>query len=285
MEILQLRYFCDAAKTQNFSKTAKKFGVPPSNISQCIKRLEKELGTNLFARKSNSIVLNDTGQDFYEKTKKALCLLDEATDEIKGMGHHREISICIAANRRLVMLAVEKIRKNFSDTNIAICHKYEEDGCYDIVVSDDLFECKGMEPMVIFSEDIALAVKKDNPLAEKETIEIEDLKKENFISMNNENSLYRVTKRFCKENSLEPNIVIQIDDPYYMRKCVELGLGVAFVPTVSWKEMFSEEVILRKIEGFRRNICVFSSGYNELSRTIKRLVDELVRVCEDEKNS
>jgi chromosome segregation protein len=43
MEILQLKYFCDAVQTQNFSKTAKKFLVPPSNISQTIKRLEKEL--------------------------------------------------------------------------------------------------------------------------------------------------------------------------------------------------------------------------------------------------
>ncbi|MBR2431832.1 MAG: LysR family transcriptional regulator, partial [Clostridia bacterium] len=42
MELLQLKYFCDAAETQNFSKTAKKYLVPTSNISQSIKRLEKE---------------------------------------------------------------------------------------------------------------------------------------------------------------------------------------------------------------------------------------------------
>ena len=42
MELLQLTYFCDAAVTQNFSKTAQKYNVPPSNISQSIKRLEIE---------------------------------------------------------------------------------------------------------------------------------------------------------------------------------------------------------------------------------------------------
>lgn len=48
MELLQLKYFCDAAETENFSKTAKKYLVPTSNISQSIKRLERELGVELF---------------------------------------------------------------------------------------------------------------------------------------------------------------------------------------------------------------------------------------------
>ena len=43
MELLQLTYFCDAAETENFSRTAQRFTVPPSNISQSIKRLETEL--------------------------------------------------------------------------------------------------------------------------------------------------------------------------------------------------------------------------------------------------
>jgi len=52
MELLQLTYFCDAAVTQNFSKTAQKYNVPPSNISQSIKRLERELSAPLFDRRA-----------------------------------------------------------------------------------------------------------------------------------------------------------------------------------------------------------------------------------------
>ena len=71
MEILQLKYFCDAVQTQNFSKTAKKFLVPPSNISQTIKRLEKELETPLFERHINRIKVNDAGLYFYKNAKTA----------------------------------------------------------------------------------------------------------------------------------------------------------------------------------------------------------------------
>ena len=80
MELLQLTYFCDAAETQNFSKTAKKYTVPTSNISQCIRRLEEELGQPLFMRTANRIQLNERGKAFYKhflsvgvKLDKNLC--------------------------------------------------------------------------------------------------------------------------------------------------------------------------------------------------------------------
>ena len=43
MDLLQLRYFCHAAECENFSRTAGKYNVPTSNISQMVKRLENLL--------------------------------------------------------------------------------------------------------------------------------------------------------------------------------------------------------------------------------------------------
>ena len=78
MELLQLKYFCDAAETENFSKTAEKYLVPTSNISQSIKRLEKELDTELFEHRANRIRLNEDGRQFYSDVSKALILLENA---------------------------------------------------------------------------------------------------------------------------------------------------------------------------------------------------------------
>lgn len=48
MELLQLKYFKDAAELENFSKAAKKNMVPQPSISYAIKNLEDELGVPLF---------------------------------------------------------------------------------------------------------------------------------------------------------------------------------------------------------------------------------------------
>ena len=78
MDLLQLQYFCHAAKTQSFSRTAEAFHVPMTSVSQCVRRLEAELGISLFNRKANRITLNTQGQEFFSMVEAALQLLDEA---------------------------------------------------------------------------------------------------------------------------------------------------------------------------------------------------------------
>ena len=62
MELLQLKYFSHAAKTENFSRTAEKYIVPTSCVSASIKKLEQEIGVKLFDRSSNRIKLNEYGK-------------------------------------------------------------------------------------------------------------------------------------------------------------------------------------------------------------------------------
>ena len=71
MEFLQLRYFCEAAKCENFSSIAKKYGVPTSAVSHSRRRLEKEFGCDLFDRSANRIKLNDKCQ-FYRAFKSRI---------------------------------------------------------------------------------------------------------------------------------------------------------------------------------------------------------------------
>lgn len=117
MELLQLRYFINAAETENFSLTAKKFDVPASNISQSIKRLERELQTVLFDRRANRISLNEKGQAFYKKAKEALSLLDGAVNEVQDDGKTGRIKICISCNRRIVMQVIEKFCALYPDVD------------------------------------------------------------------------------------------------------------------------------------------------------------------------
>jgi len=137
MEILQLTYFCSSAETENFSKTAKKFNVPASNISQSVHRLEKELGVKLFDRSANRITLNDLGKEFYEDIKQALTLIENAeakiqkSDEING-----EIRILALTNRRIVTKAVEIFEEKYPSVSFFINHFDDENiSNYDIIIT------------------------------------------------------------------------------------------------------------------------------------------------------
>lgn len=263
MEILQLKYFCDAAQTQNFSKTAKKFLVPPSNISQTIKRLEKELETPLFERHANKIKLNDSGLLFYKNAKSALELLESAEKSLKNNPKTETIRINIHITRRIVMEVIEKFRKIHPEISFITVHSPDEIfDEFDIIVTDKELDLPYSKTKAA-EENFLLAYNKSEFAFNGKTTlsEIENLP---FITMCVGSSIYEHTLRICNRLGFSPHIVLQSEDPFYIRKCIELGLGISIVPEFSWRGQFSKNIILENIEENKRNIYIYKKyGMNE----------------------
>src|SRR5262245_6626574 len=61
METNQVRYFLALCKEQSFTRAAKRCGVSQPSVSNAIKRLEEELGGDLFHRTKNGAKLSPLG--------------------------------------------------------------------------------------------------------------------------------------------------------------------------------------------------------------------------------
>ena len=57
MELQQLRYFDEVARTQHVTNSAKKLNVAQPALTQSIRRLERELGVTLFERVGRNVRL------------------------------------------------------------------------------------------------------------------------------------------------------------------------------------------------------------------------------------
>ena len=75
--------------------------------------------------------------------------------------------------------------------------------------------------------------------------------------MNIGSSIYENTLSICNRLGFSPHIVLQSEDPFYIRKCVELGLGIAIIPELSWHGQFSENIAMKNIGNFKRKIYVY----------------------------
>lgn len=277
MELLQLKYFCDAAQSENFSKTAKKFNVPTSNISQSIKRLEKELNTQLFTHLSNKIMLNEQGRKFFINAQKALDSLNDGVKAINDISNNisGEIKISACTNRRIVTYAIESFKSKYPSVSFTISHSRINEKDFDIIIDAGQFDEKYMV-FPLITEEIVLAVNKSNPLA-NQPITSRLLKQQRFISMPKGTSQYEYTLQCCK--GFIPNITIFSDDPYYIRKYVELGLGVAFFPSLSWKNQFSENVLIKKTGNISRTTYAACKSDKYISKASHLFVEELLNVA------
>ena len=55
-----------------------------------------------------------------------------------------------------------------------------------------------------------------------------------------------------------PEVALKTDDPFYFRRGVEMGLGIAFVPEFSWLGQFSERIRLIPCGDFSRDIYLYT---------------------------
>ncbi len=88
MELQQLKYFLLLAESENVTKAAASLHIAQPALSQSIKRLEKELGVQLFQRTGRRLHLNEAGKFFEEKVKPLMQTLDalpRQVQDISGM--------------------------------------------------------------------------------------------------------------------------------------------------------------------------------------------------------
>ena len=283
MEILQLKYFKDAAETENFSKTAQKYGVPTSAVSQSIRRLENEMGTDLFERSSNRISLNEDGKTLY----RAVCQMGKQLEDTRRLfaDHSGELSgeirLQIGCNRRVVSDVIRQFSQMHPQVTFVLKHGTGVDSeGFDLVISDDERLKERYEKTELIREQIAVAFPKNHPLVGKSTLRIKDLAQEPFVTMQPGERLHHLTQSLCMQAGFFPKIAIQCDDPYYIRKYIEMGLGIGFVPMFSWRGQL-EELVCKPLKGVERTTYAFWDPGRYMTRATKAFLELLRQVCHE----
>src|SRR6187455_892706 len=78
MELRHLRYFVAIAEERSFTRAAERLWVAQPGLSTQIRRLESELGVQLFERHTRGVDLTDPGRLFLERARAALAAAEIA---------------------------------------------------------------------------------------------------------------------------------------------------------------------------------------------------------------
>ncbi len=231
MELLQLTYFVESAKSENFSHTAEKFFVPVSSVSASVRKLEQELGCLLFDRQSNKIKLNKNGKLFYNDVSVALGLITTAKDKLalQSRGDMGHVSMLVKNNKSYINEQLIGFRKAHENFSFHLLHRYTDIDYqqFDIIVDEQNGDYKGYLAKPVLKERIYIIASVKNPLCGKPLV-LNDLRHCAFVSMGEAGSLGRITKTVCQNAGFSPHIVIE-DDTNDIIKYVEEDFGVAFI--------------------------------------------------------
>jgi DNA-binding transcriptional LysR family regulator len=262
MDINQLEVLVTVAQEQSFSRAAKALHRTQPAVSQAIRRLELELGEPLFDRSSKDGTLTAAGRVLHEFAQQMLNLRHNAHTAIKELKDLHRGKLLLSANEYTVMyllpvlpvfrarhphIKVEVKRGLASRIPSEILGREFEIGVVSYKPSDS-----SIALVPVMTDELALIVAPDHPLANKDVVSVKELGAESFIA-HNVSSPYRekVVSTFAKYKT-PLNISMEMPTLEAIKRLVEQGMGVALVPRLTAQiEIARKQVVALTVREMR----------------------------------
>ncbi len=286
MELMQIRYFLEAARTKHMTNSAKNLHITQPALTQAIRRLEKDLGVPLFAAKGRKIVLTEYGKYLQRKLEPLMSQMDAIPEQLKMMValEGETIHMNVLAASGLVMEAIIEYKKEHEDINFQLQQNSESE-LYDIAVTTKLFYQGDEESYFACGEEIYLAVPENGKYRGRTSICLSETSKEGFISLLGSREFRYICDRFCQHAGFTPKIIFESDNPSAVKNMIAANMGIGFWPEFTWGSIDNERVRLLKIEEpiCRRDIIINYNRNKMDSRNVIEFYEFLTHFFEGRK--
>ena len=239
-------YVLAIAETSSISEAAESLGIAQSALSRYVLKLEKEIGVELFDRKTRPIMLTEAGRYYVEAGKKITDMNRQLMKRLDDVKAHRNLEIRVGTGPSRAPALMPLILSEFSSSHpdvrvlTAECRTNElkerlEAGKLDLIITFFEQEMDGFGMEELFEEKVELAVPREyrdsvEKAVEKGTV---DLRKLNvpFVSLHEGQQL---------RNALDILTCGRVKPLYtsdYQESAMALvshGFGVTLVPSY-WK--------------------------------------------------
>ena len=291
MEITQIRYFLELARTQHMTRSAQTLHIAQPALSQSIRRLEESLGVPLFAPKGRGIILTEYGRYLQKKLQPILEELDRLPEELQTMARlgSETIHLSVLAASALITEAIIEYKSGRRNLNFQLLQNEGRD-LYDIEVTTRMFYQVGpelAEDQFVCTEKIFLAVPNSGRFAKMESITLREVEDEGFISLLGSRQFRYICDKFCRHAGVRPKVIFESDNPSTVRNMIAANLGVGFWPELSWGDVDHERVRLLEITDpvCRRDIVITRRHNKTDMSNVDDFFDFLREFCEKRRNS
>lgn len=244
------RIFYTVANNGNITKAAEELNITQPAISKAIKKLEEQMGGQLFVRTKRGVVLTVEGKEFYKYIKQAMEYITNGENKFTELinldtGCIR-IGISTTLTKEFLLPFLKKFHKQYPKIDIQIYTYLTADlipklrnGLIDLVILNmtninygediEIIPCKKVHDCFIVNESHKLANKK---------VSLKDLNKYPLVLQSKNSNTRIFLDEFAKTHNvtLKPNI--ELASYSLVVEFAKIGLGIGYAT----KEYLTEEL-------------------------------------------
>ena len=259
MTTKQLEYVIAVAKGGSFSQAAEELNISQPSLSQYIKKIEQQLGTELFDRSGWNVRLTDAGEAYIETGKKILELERQLQSRISDIQDYRSGTLIVGTSpyRSSVMMpeTVRAFRENYPGIRPIIREmtssellEEAERGQFDLCVTVGPVNAKLFDSAPIMEEEVVLAVPAPfDPMPavtmtgrRHPALDAAKLDGQSFIMINENQLMQKTLEEICREYGITVNTAAVVKSIQAQIAMVRAGVGMALVPSGAEKLCGSE---------------------------------------------
>ena len=180
LEVAFLRVLVALAEEGTFTDAAIRLGTGQPTVSRTLARFEAAVGVRLVERTTRSLRLTAAGEACYPAAVDALATLDSVVDAAQGRVRPLRLGYAWAAFGQHTSAILRAWREQRPEVPLEV-HRVDErsaglrTGFVDVAVRRDAVVDPHVHVEPIFDEERVAAVPVGSPLAERETLQLEDL--------------------------------------------------------------------------------------------------------------
>jgi DNA-binding transcriptional LysR family regulator len=274
MDINQLEVLVAVAQEKSFSRAAGSLHRTQPAVSQAIRRLEAEIGELLFDRSSKDGTLTAAGRVLFDVAQQMLNLRQHAQTSIRELRDVHRGKLNLSANEYTVMyllpvlpafrarhphIKIEVRRSLASRIPSEILGREAEIGIVSFKPAD-----KAIAAIPVLTDELALLVVPDHPLAQKKVVSVRDLGAESFIAHNVPSPYRERVERTFEKYKTPLNISMELPTLESIKRFVEQGMGVALIPRLTAQTEIARGQVaaltVREMKSERRLHLVYRKG-------------------------
>lgn len=185
MELRQIRYFLAVAEELHFGRAAERLHIVQPTVSQQVRRLERELGLELFHRTTRNVTLTAAGGAFLRHARAILAAEQLALESMAELRTEQTTELRIGTNiglgtrleAVLAALAEDSPRTTVELVSAPPATRLQQvrDGELDAAFIRGPSEHPDLDFIPLWQDPLVVALPQSHPLAARDTVDLADL--------------------------------------------------------------------------------------------------------------